>query len=185
MPRPKPPCHVFNLVRTKVFARFELVAQSAHDDGPVGGAILIRRKSPASWLVRDAVVANFKLLDQDRSSNRRDDARAAHGFVVRTTPDRLRRINLLLLNTAQRAVHQAGQAPYPCHIHTLMPRTFQRTGSNVVVKGVAEPVRPTALIGASERAELRLLNANSSNANSLWWPEFGWIRGNLQDFSKR
>jgi hypothetical protein len=27
--------------------------------------------------VRDAVVANFKLLDQDRSSNRRD-ARAAH-----------------------------------------------------------------------------------------------------------
>src|SRR5262249_49027457 len=111
MPRPKPPCHVFNLVRTKVFARFELVAQSAHDDGPVGGAILIRRKSPASWLVRDAVVANFKLLDQDRSSNRRD-ARAAHGFVVRT-PDCLRRINLLLINTAQRAGHQAGQIDLP------------------------------------------------------------------------
>jgi hypothetical protein len=108
MPRPKPPCHVFDLVRTKVFARFELAAQSAHDDGPVGGAILICRKSPASWLVRDAVVANFKLLDQDRSSNRRD-ARAAHGFVVQTTPDCLRRINLLLLNTAQRAGHQAGQ----------------------------------------------------------------------------
>ena len=108
MPPPKPPCHLFDLVRTKVFARFELVAQSAHDDGPVGGAILIRRKSPASWLVRDAVVADFKLLDQDRSSNRRD-ARAAHGFAVRMTPDCLRRIDLLLLNTAQRTGHQAGQ----------------------------------------------------------------------------
>jgi hypothetical protein len=74
MPRPKPPCHIFNLVRTKVLARFELVAQSAHDDGPVGGAILIRRKSP----------------------------------VVRT-PDCLRRINLLFLNTAQGAGHQTGQ----------------------------------------------------------------------------
>src|SRR6516162_1543554 len=72
MPRPKPPGHLFDLVWTKVLARFELFAQSAHDDGPVGGAILIRAKSPASWLMRDAVVANFKLVDQDRSSNRRD-----------------------------------------------------------------------------------------------------------------
>ena len=69
MPRPKPPGHLFDLVRTKIFARFELVAQSAPDDGPVGGAILIRRKSPTSWLMRDAIVANFKLLDQDQSSN--------------------------------------------------------------------------------------------------------------------
>jgi NYN domain len=32
MPRPKPPGHLFDLVRMKVFARFELVAQSAHDE---------------------------------------------------------------------------------------------------------------------------------------------------------
>jgi hypothetical protein len=69
MLRPKPPGHLFDLVRTKIFAPFELVAQSAPDDGSVGGAILIRRKSPTSWLMRDAIVANFKLLDQDQSSN--------------------------------------------------------------------------------------------------------------------
>ena len=69
MLRPKPPGHLFDLERTKIFAPFELVAQSAPDDGPVGGAILIRRKSPTSWLMRDAIVANFKLLDQDQSSN--------------------------------------------------------------------------------------------------------------------
>jgi hypothetical protein len=83
MPRPKPPGHLFDLVRTKISARFELVAQSAPDDGPVGGAILIRGKSPASWLMRDAVVANFKLLDQDQSSNSHR-ACHAHGFVMRT-----------------------------------------------------------------------------------------------------
>jgi len=87
---------------------------------PVGGAILIRAKSPASWLMRDAVVANFKLVDQDRSSNRRH-ARAAHGFVVRTTPECLRRINLLLLNSAQRAGHQAGRA-FASVPHTLSLR---------------------------------------------------------------
>ncbi len=83
MPRPKPSGHLFDLVRTKIFPRFELVAQSAPDDGPVGGAILIRGKSPASWLMRDAVVANFKLLDQDQSSNSHR-ACHAHGFVMRT-----------------------------------------------------------------------------------------------------
>src|SRR5207244_9063032 len=68
--------------RTKIFASFELVAQSAPDDGPVGGAILIRRKSPARWLVRDAVLPNFKLLDQDQSSNSHR-ACAAHGFAAK------------------------------------------------------------------------------------------------------
>jgi hypothetical protein len=63
--------HLFDLVRTKIFARFELVAQSAPDDGPVGGAILIRRKSPTSWLMRDAIVANFKLLDRKLIKQRR------------------------------------------------------------------------------------------------------------------
>jgi hypothetical protein len=83
MPRPKPSGHLFDLVRTKIFPRFELVAQSAPDDGPVDGAILIRGKSPASWLMRDAVVANFKLLDQDQSSNSHC-ACHAHGFAMRT-----------------------------------------------------------------------------------------------------
>src|SRR4029450_3352821 len=83
MPRPKPSGHLFDLVRTKIFPRFELVAQSAPDDGPVDGAILIRGKSPASWLMRDAVVANFKLLDQDQSSNSHR-ACHAHGFAMRT-----------------------------------------------------------------------------------------------------
>ena len=82
MPRPKPSGHLFDLVRTKIFPRFELVAQSAPDDGPVGGAILIRRKSPARWLVRDAILANFELLDQDQSSNSHR-ACAAHGFAAK------------------------------------------------------------------------------------------------------
>ena len=83
MPRPKPSGHLFDLVRTKIIPRFELVAQSAPDDGPVEGAILIRGKSPASWLMRDAVVANFKLLDQDQSSNSHR-ACHAHRFAMRT-----------------------------------------------------------------------------------------------------
>jgi len=83
MPRPKPPAHLFDLVRTKIIATFELVAQSAPNDGPVGGAILIRRKFPARWLVRDGVLANFKLLDQDQSSNSHG-ACAAHRLAMRT-----------------------------------------------------------------------------------------------------
>src|SRR5262249_10572629 len=88
-------------VRMKIFASFELVAQSAPDDGPVGGAILIGRKSPARWFVRDAALANFKLLDQDQSSNSHC-ACAAHGFAANAS----QRISLLLLNTAHRQGHQ-------------------------------------------------------------------------------
>src|SRR5216683_6477986 len=68
MPRPKPPGHLFDLVRTKIFARFELVAQSSFVDGPRCGITGIRRKVVAGRLVRDAVVVNFKLLSQDKSS---------------------------------------------------------------------------------------------------------------------
>ena len=105
MPRPKPPGYLFDLVRTKIFASFELVAQSAPDDGPVGGAILIRRKSPARWLVRDAVLPNFKLLDQDQSSNSHR-ACAAHGFAANASITPSQRIRLLLLNNAHREGHQ-------------------------------------------------------------------------------
>ncbi len=41
MPRPKPSGHLFDLVRTKIFPRFELVAQSAPDDEPVGLCVML------------------------------------------------------------------------------------------------------------------------------------------------
>jgi hypothetical protein len=56
--------------------------------------------------VRDGVLANFKLLDQDRSSNSHG-ACAAHRFAMgnaSSTPSQ--RISLLLLNTAHREGHQ-------------------------------------------------------------------------------
>src|SRR6266446_8281968 len=67
MLQPKPDSHLSDIVRAKVFARFEPVAHCALDDGPVDGVTRIRNKFPAGWLVCDAVLVNFKLLRQNQT----------------------------------------------------------------------------------------------------------------------
>src|SRR6266567_6917670 len=59
--QPKALGHLSDFVPAIVFARFELLARSALNDGPVGGVAGIRRKFPAGRLMCDAVVVNFKL----------------------------------------------------------------------------------------------------------------------------
>src|SRR5437667_10091954 len=104
MPRPKPPGYLFDLVRTKIFAGFELVAQSAPDDGSVGGA---KRAATAK------LTNTFKLRSAGFSL--RDLPRVAPGAIL--WPARIRRrrrghgTNLQLLASPAREHADAPTTP--------------------------------------------------------------------------